>query len=185
MKTFLRPLLITLGGFLLCSGQLFATSATIEGIVSDQNYKPMSGAQIRVEGREGSGLNTLTRTDDRGHYSVSGLSDGTFRVSLIIGGQVKACIANVLATMGQSQTLNFSLAKAGGAIAGPHVDARPLAAGRHYVWVPMPTGSHLAGYWVEVDDHQTAISAGMRERLNNRANNYVKQIQSNAGTMRQ
>lgn len=178
MKTFLRPLVLALGGLLLLNANLFAAaSATIEGLVTDEKGRQLQQAQIRVEGREGSGLNQLVRTDARGHYSVSGLSNGTFRVSLIVNGETKACIANVRAEIGQVETLNFALNRTAA--------ARPAAQGKHYVWVPSATGSQLAGSWVEINDDPKKLPVGMKDRMDWRANSVLRQIQANAGQARQ
>ena len=177
MKTSLRPIALVLGGLLLLSTNLYASSATVEGVVTDEKGQQLQGAQIRVQGREGSGLNQLVQTDARGHYSVSGLSSGTFKVTLLVNGQVKASIANVLAEVGQSEKLNFALKKS--------AVARPAAAGKHYVWVPAATGSNLAGSWVEVNDDPKKLPAGMKDRLDWRANSVLRQIQANAGQARQ
>jgi hypothetical protein len=178
MKTSLRPIAFMLGGLLLLSAKLYAaSSATIEGTVTNEKGQQLPQAQIRVEGREGSGLNQLVRTDARGHYTVSGLSNGTFKVTLIVDGRVRAQIANVLAEIGQVEKLNFALAKS--------TVAKPAAAGKHYVWVPSPTGTQLAGSWVEVNDDPKKLPAGMKERLDWRANSVLRQIQANAGQARQ
>jgi len=177
MKISLRPIALLLGGLLLLSANLYAaSSATIEGIVTDEKGQ-VREAQIRVEGREGSGLNQLVRTDARGHYSVTGLGNGTFKVTLIVDGQTKASIANVMAEIGQVEKLNFALKKS--------AVARPAAQGKHYVWVPSATGSQLAGSWVEVNDDPRKIPVGMKERLDWRANSVLRQIQANAGQARQ
>lgn len=178
MDKLLRTLVMALGGLILLSGNIFAASATIEGIVTDEQGQALPQAQVRIEGREGSGLNQLVRTDATGHYSCSGLSDGTFRVTLIVNGTVKACIANVMAQIGTPQKLNFELKKA--------TPAKPSAVGKHYVWVPYGTGSHLAGSWVEVnDDPDKKLPVGMKDRMDWRANAVLKHMQSNAGQARQ
>jgi hypothetical protein len=177
MNTSLRAIALMLGGLLFLSANLYgASSATIEGVVSDEKGQ-LREAQIRVQGREGSGLNQLVRTDAHGHYSVTGLSSGTFKVTLIVDGQVKASIANVMAEVGQVEKLNFALKKS--------AVARPAAQGKHYVWVPAATGSQLAGSWVELNDDPKKIPAGMKDRLDWRANAVLRQIQANAGQARQ
>jgi hypothetical protein len=177
MKTFLRPIALLLGGWLLLSANLYAaSSATIEGFITDEKGQA-SPAQIRVEGREGSGLNQVVRTDGRGHYSVTGLSSGTFKVTLIVDGQIKASIANVMTEVGQVEKLNFALKKSAA--------ARPVAQGKHYIWVPSPTGSHLAGSWVEVNDDPKKLPAGMKDRIEWKANSVLRQIQANTGQARQ
>lgn len=174
----LRPLVIALGGWTLLSLNAYAASGSIEGIVTNDKGQPLPQAQLRIEGREGSGLNQLIRTDARGHYSISGLTDGTFRVTLIVDGLVKASIANAMAQVGQSEKLNFALKKA--------AVAKPTAAGKHYVWVPTPTGSQLAGSWVEVnDDPRKKLPVGMKDRMDWNANATLRHIQSNAGQAHQ
>jgi hypothetical protein len=178
MKTSLRSIALFLGGLLCLSANLYAAaSATVEGLVTDDKGHQLPQAQIRVEGREGSGLNEIVKTDARGHYSVSGLSNGTFKITLIVNGQVKACIANVRAEIGQVETLNFALSRSAA--------ARPAAQGKHYVWVPAATGSQLAGSWVEINDDPKKLPAGMKDRLDWRANSVLRQIQANAGQARQ
>ncbi len=177
MNNLLRPIVVTFGGLMLLGVNAFAASATIEGLVTDDKGQPMPEAQVRIEGREGSGLNQITKTDARGHYSYSGLGSGTFKVTLIVDGKVKASIANVLAEVGQTEKLNFSLKKSAA--------ARPTATGKHYVWVPAATGSQLAGSWVEINDDPNKKPAGMKERLEWKANATLRQIQANAGQARQ
>ena len=178
MNSLTRSLVIALGGLALLSAQIYAASATIEGIVTNEAGQPLPQAQVRIQGREGSGLNQLIRTDAHGHYSISGLTDGTFKVTLIVDGVVKASIANVMTQIGQPEKLNFALKKA--------TPAKPSAAGKHYVWVPSPTGTQLAGSWVEVnDDPNRKLPAGMKDRMDWSANATLRHIQSNAGQARQ
>ena len=177
MNNLLRPIVATFGGLMLLTVNALAASATIEGMVTDDKGQALQQAQIRIEGREGSGLNQVIKTDGRGHYSYSGLSSGTFKVTLLVDGKVKASIANVMAEVGQTEKLNFSLKKSAA--------ARPTAAGKHYVWVPSSTGSQLAGSWVEINDDPTKLPVGMKDRLDWKANATLRQIQANAGQARQ
>ncbi|HEY2123933.1 MAG TPA: carboxypeptidase-like regulatory domain-containing protein [Chthoniobacterales bacterium] len=178
MNKLLRSAVVVLSGLLLLSVNVFAASATIEGVVTDDKGQALSQAQVRIEGREGSGLNQVIRTDAHGNYRFTGLSDGTFRVTLIVDGIVKASIANAMAQTGQVEKLNFSLKKA--------AVAKPSASGKHYVWVPSPTGSQLAGSWVEVDDKSNKkLPVGMKDRMDWNANATIRHIQSNAGAARQ
>lgn len=177
MNNLLRPIVVALGGLMLLSLNALAASATIEGVVTDDKGQALQQAQVRIEGREGSGLNQVIKTDAHGHYSYSGLSSGTFKVTLIVEGKVKASIANVMAEVGQTEKLNFSLKKSAA--------ARPTAAGKHYVWVPSATGSQLAGSWVEINDDPNKKPAGMKDRIEWNANSTLKHIQENAGQARQ
>jgi len=179
MKTIIRSSLVLLSVWVVINlaPVARAASATIEGIVTDANGRPLPQAEVRIQGREGSGLNAKIKTDSRGHYSYGGLSDGTFKVTLSVNGTVKASIANVTTQLGQSEKLNFALTK----IAA----ARPSAAGKHYIWVPASTGSQLSGSWVEVNENPRKLPVGMRERVNWSGNAAVRNIQANAGQARE
>jgi hypothetical protein len=179
MKTIIHSALVLLSALLVINlaPVARAASATIEGIVTDANSRPLPQAEVRIQGREGSGLNATIKTDSRGHYSYGSLSDGTFRVTLSVNGTVKASIANVTTQVGQTERLNFALTK----IAA----ARPSAVGKHYIWVPTSTGSQLSGSWVEVNENPRQMPVGMRERVDWSANAAVRNIQGNAGQARQ
>jgi hypothetical protein len=178
MKIIIRLALILLSALLVINlaPVARAASATIEGIVTDANDRPLPQAEIRIQGREGSGLNATIKTDSRGHYSYGGLSDGTFKVTLSVNGTVKASIANATTQLGQRETLNFTLKKISA--------ARPSAVGKHYVWVAAPTGSQIAGSWLEVPDNPRKMPVGMKERLDWGGNAAVRQIQANSGQAR-
>jgi hypothetical protein len=53
--------------------------------------------------------------------------------------------------------------------------------GKHYVWVAAPTGSQIAGSWLEVPDNPRKMPVGMKERLDWGGNAAVRQIQANSG----
>jgi hypothetical protein len=64
-----------------------------------------------------------------------------------VNGAVKASITNTKTKAGQTTQLNFDLK--------PVPVAQASAAekkGKHMVWVPPSTGSHIGGRWVEVPD---------------------------------
>ncbi len=140
--------------------------ATLRGIVKDAKGQPIQGAEVRIMGKD---INKVGKvhTDASGRYSYPGLETGTYNVTLVVGGTTKASINNVRTQLGEVQTLNFELQ--GGA------SARPFAKGRHYVWIPATTGTHL-GRWVETTDDAASISTGMREHLANQGNNTVQEI---------
>jgi hypothetical protein len=54
--------------------------------------------------------------------------------------------------------------------------------GKHYVYIPSETGSHLGGRWVEVDENGNADSVGVNnvERAGSEA---LRRIQSNSGAV--
>jgi hypothetical protein len=62
-----------------------------------------------------------------------------------VNGVVKASIMNTQTKANQSTQLNFDFK--------PKSEASNIArGGKHMVWMPGRTGTHLGGNWVEVDD---------------------------------
>jgi 5-hydroxyisourate hydrolase-like protein (transthyretin family) len=144
-----------------------AGEAGLTGIVKDTKGQPLAGAEIRIQGSDANKIGRVHTKAD-GRYSYSELEAGTYQVSLIIDGVTKASIRNVGTKAGENQTLNFELVKS---------SARPYAAGKHYVWVPMQTGTHL-GDWMEVEGDGKGMPIGMQERLNNQGNALARSIQN-------
>jgi len=160
-----------------------AGEAGLSGIVKDTKGQPLAGAEIRIQGSDANKIGRVHTKAD-GRYSYSELEAGTYQVSLIIDGVTKASIRNVGTKAGESQTLNFELVKP----AGPgreqtslHAAARPYAQGKHYVWVPLQTGTNL-GDWMEVEGDGKGMAVGMQERLNNQGNALAKSIQNKTQT---
>ena len=161
---------------LMFAGNSFAAGSAVEGVIRDANGRPIVGVDVRVEARTGS-WHKVVKSDARGHYACDGLTPGgTYRVTLIINGAPKASINNALAKSGPIQ-LNFDLRNSS-------VSGNPSATkkGKHYVYVPAETGSHLGGRWVEVDENGQADSVGVNnvERASPEA---LRRIQSNSGSM--
>lgn len=156
---------------------VFAAGSGVEGIIKDANGHPIGGAAVRVEARTGRSWSSLVKSDARGHYVSDGLTPGaTYRVTLMINGAVRASINNVLAKSGSIQ-LNFDLKNT--SVSGNSVVTRN---GKHYVYLPAETGSHLGGRWVEVDENGQADSVGVNnvERAGSEA---LRRMQSNSGGM--
>ena len=171
------PARLVLLGALIFAGNVFAGISAVEGIVRDAEGRPIGGADIRVEARSGSNSHGLVKSDARGHYIFDGLTPGTtYRVTLLINGAVKASINNVLAKVGSTE-LNFGLKTS--SVSG---DRAVTKNGKHYVYVPTETGSHLGGRWVEVDENGQADSVGVNnvERAGSEA---LRRIQSNSGAV--
>jgi len=88
---------------------------------------------------------STVKTDPKGRYISQGLQPGVYRVTLLVNGAVKAAIMNTQTNTNQPTQLNFDLkttSQAGNNTKG----------GKHMVWAPARTGTHLGGNWVEVDD---------------------------------
>jgi hypothetical protein len=144
---FTKSLQIGFVGFVLCVASAWAGPASIQGIVKDAQGKPIKGADVRIESRDGKQLFNTAKTDTQGRYISQGLQPGVYRVSLVVNGAVKAAIGNTKTKSDQATQLNF--------------DLKPVAAGqasteqkkkKHMVWMPPATGSHTGGRWVEVPD---------------------------------
>jgi len=119
--------------------------ASIQGFVKDTKGEPIKGADVRIESRDGKQVFSTVKTDPKGRYISEGLQQGVYRVTLLVNGAVKASIMNTKTKANQPTQLNFDFkptSQAGNIVRG----------GKHMVWVPSRTGSHIGGNWVEADD---------------------------------
>src|SRR5882724_603036 len=159
---FTKSLQIGFIGFVLCVASAWAGPASIQGIVKDAQGKPIKGADVRIESRDGKQLFNTAKTDTQGRYISQGLQPGVYRVSLVVKGAVKAAIGNTETKSDQATQLNF--------------DLKPVAAGqasttgqkkkKHMVWMPPSTGSHTGGRWLEVPDGASEPGALNVKRAN-------------------
>jgi 5-hydroxyisourate hydrolase-like protein (transthyretin family) len=149
----IKSLQMGLGGLFLCVASAWAGPASIQGVVNDAKGQPIKGADVRVESRDGKQLLNTVKTDAKGRYISEGLQPGVYRVSLVVNGATKASIANTKAKRDESTVLNF--------------DLKPVAAGqasgqqkkgKHMVWIPAQTGSHMGGRWVEAEEGGAAAA---------------------------
>src|SRR4029077_3464986 len=91
---FIKSLQIGLIGFLLCAANAWAGPASIQGVVKDARGKPIKGADVKIESRDGKQLFNTVKTDTQGRYISQGLQPGVYRVPLVVNGAVKASITN-------------------------------------------------------------------------------------------
>ena len=125
--------------------------ACIQGFVKYAEGEPIEGADVRIESRDGKQVFSTVKTGPNGRYVSQGLQSGVYRVTLLVNGAVKASIMNTQTKANQPTLLNFDLK--------PTSQAGSIArVGKHMVWVPARTRSHLGGTWVEVDDKGKAHS---------------------------
>lgn len=144
---FIKSLQIGFIGLFLCVANAWAGPASIQGIVKDAKGQPIKGADVRVESKDGKQLFNTVKTDAKGRYISQGLQPGVYRVSLVVNGAIKASITNTKTKSDQTTQLNFDLKP----VAAGQASAEQKK-GKHMVWVPPSTGSHMGGRWVEVPD---------------------------------
>jgi len=156
-------------GLLLATYSVWAGTSTLEGIVRDPTGHPIKGADVRIEAKN---FTKMVKTNAHGHYISDGMAVGTYRVTLLVNGSVKASIPNARMQMGKPTQLNFDLST-------KTVSAKKHT---HWVYVAPETGTHIGGgSWVEVDDNGNPVaSTGVSsvERVNGSA---MQSMKTNAG----
>ena len=143
-------------GLMLYAVNAWAGPASIQGIVKDAKGQPIKGADVRIESRDGKQLLGTIKTDAKGRYISQGLQPGVYRVSLVVNGAIKTSITNTKTKSDQATQLNFDLKP----VAASQASAAGKS-GKHMVWVPASTGSHIGGSWVEVDESGNAGAGGL------------------------
>src|SRR5262245_18493031 len=148
---FTKSLHIGFIGFVLSVASAWAGPSRIQGIVKDAKRQAIKGADVRIESKDGKQLFKTVKTDRNGRYVSDGLAAGVYRVTLVVNGAVKASVMNTKTSADRSTQLNFDLKPVSASQASTGGKS-----GKHMVWVPSNTGSHIGGRWVEVDDNGTA-----------------------------
>jgi Carboxypeptidase regulatory-like domain len=144
---FTKSLQIGLIGFVLSVATAWAAPSAIQGFVKDAKGQAIKNADVRIESKDGRQKFNTVKTDGKGRYISEGLAPGVYRVTLVVNGAVKASITNTKTKANQTTQLNFDLKPVSAAQA-----SAGQKKGKHMVWVPATTGSHIGGSWVEVDD---------------------------------
>jgi hypothetical protein len=138
------PVLISL---VLTSVNAWAGTPALEGIVKDATGRPIKGGDVRIEAKH---FSKIVKTDANGHYISDGLAAGTYKVTLVVNGSVKASILNAKTQLGKPTQLNFDLT------------AKTVSAKKHThsVYCPTETGTLIGGTgrWIDVDDNGTIVS---------------------------
>jgi hypothetical protein len=127
-------------GLVLCAATVWAGPSSIQGVVKDAKGQPIKVQMSGLSRKDGKQLFNTVKTDVKGRYISQGLAPGVYRVTLMVNGAVKGSIMNTKTKPDQATQLNF--------------DLRPVSAsqastagksGKHMVWVPAATGSHIGG----------------------------------------
>jgi hypothetical protein len=151
---FTKSLRIGLIGLVLSVATVWAGASAIQGLVKDAKGQAIKGADVRIESKDGKQQFNTVKTDAKGRYISNGLPAGMYRVTLVVNGAVKGSITNTKTKADQTTVLNFDLKP----VATSKATAEQKK-GKHMVWVPAGTGSHIGGRWVEVPDGATEPGA--------------------------
>ena len=143
----IKSLRIGFVGLVLSVATAWAGPSAIQGVVKDAKGQAIKNADVRIESKDGRQKFNTVKTDGKGRYISQGLAPGVYRVTLVVNGAVKASITNTKTKPDQTTQLNFDLKPVAAAQA-----SAGQKKGKHMVWVPAATGSHIGGSWVEVDD---------------------------------
>ena len=154
-----KSLVLSFIGLLLVTFTVWAGTSVLEGVVKDRNGRPVKGAGVRIEANN---FSKIVKTDANGHYTADGLLVGTYKVTLVVNGQVKASILDAKTQLNKATRLNFGLT-------GKAVSTKKRT---HMVWVPPDLSTHIGGHWVEVDERGNVV--------NNTASDNVERVQGPA-----
>ena len=121
-----------------------AANPVLEGVVKDASGRPIQGALVRIESKNGGTVLAIAKTDHNGRYTSVPVDAGTYRVTLVVNGVRKTSINNTTLEPEEATKLNFDLTQTRSFVT--------VKKGIHRVWIPAFTGSRLPGRWVEIDD---------------------------------
>jgi hypothetical protein len=172
----MKLLRVVFVGLVLSVATAWAGPASIQGIVKDAKGQAIKGADVRIESKDGKTLFKTVKTDGSGRYVSDGLTPGVYRVTLIVNGAVKASIKNTTTEADRQTQLNFDLKAA-----APSQASGSAKGGKHMVWVPSNTGSHIGGRWVEVDENGSADAAALNVKRGSAEELRRQQLQSTGG----
>ena len=136
-------------GLMLCATNAWAGPASIQGIVKDAQGKPIKGAD--VQDRVARWQATLQYGKDRRQGSLHFTGSETRRLPGCAGSEWRreSCpLEHEYQVRSGNATELRSETGGGGA------SKRQQKKGKHMVWIPSSTGSHMGGRWVEVDDER-------------------------------
>ncbi len=101
-----KSLMLSLVGVILVTFSVLAGTSVLEGVVKDATGRPVKGADVRIEAKN---FSKILKTDASGHYVTDSLPVGTYKVMLVINGQVKTSVLEAKTQLGKPTQLNFDL----------------------------------------------------------------------------
>ena len=122
-----KSIILSLIGVLLVAFSVFAGTSVIEGVVKDATGRPIKGADVRIETKN---FSKILKTDASGRYVTDVLAVGTYQVTLVINGQVKASIRDAKTQVNKPTQVNFDLS---GKRASADKVQRPAAYGKDFM----------------------------------------------------
>ena len=122
-----KSLILSLVGVLLVTFSVFAGTSVLEGVVKDASGRPIKGADVRIETKN---FSKILKTDASGRYVTDVLAVGTYQVTLVINGQVKASIRDAKTQVNKPTQVNFDLS---GKRASADKVQRPAAYGKDFM----------------------------------------------------
>jgi hypothetical protein len=144
--TLRKSIILSFVALLFLTLNASAGASGLEGLVKDSAGRPVKSADVRIEAKN---FSKIVKTDARGHYICDGLAIGTYRVTLVANGQVKASITDAKTQSGKATQLNFNLT-------GQTVPAKKKT---HMVYIRPDVDTHIGGggRWVEVDENGNIV----------------------------
>jgi Carboxypeptidase regulatory-like domain len=103
-----KSIILILIGVLFVVFSVSAGTSVLEGVVKDATGRPIKGADVRIDAKN---FSKILKTDASGHYVTGGLAVGTYKVTLIINGQVKASPRDTKTRVDKPTQLNFDLSE--------------------------------------------------------------------------
>jgi Carboxypeptidase regulatory-like domain len=101
-----KSIILSLIGVLFVAFSVSAGTSVLEGVVKDATGRPIKGADVRIEAKN---FSKILKTDASGHYVTDVLAVGTYKVTLVINGQVKASIRDAKTQVNKFTQVNFDL----------------------------------------------------------------------------
>jgi len=122
-----KSIILSLIGVLFVAFSVSAGTSVLEGVVKDASGRPIKGADVRIETKN---FSKILKTDASGRYVTDVLAVGTYQVTLVINGQVKASIRDAKTQVNKPTQVNFDLS---GKRASADKVKRPTAYGKDFM----------------------------------------------------
>ncbi len=117
-----KSIILGLIGVLFVAFSVSAGTSVLQGVVKDATGRPIKGADVRIEAKN---FSKILKTDANGHYVTDGLAVGTYKVTLVINGQIRASIPDAKTHVNRSTQVNFDLVQKPAVYGRDIMDIRP------------------------------------------------------------